>query len=148
MLLLYVVLGMEKYITHVHTFITSLLFTIHDKIIMLIGTWRTTQENSATTRVVWDALGWLTRKASGWLPYPIGARAVGSGQCWEVLGLILLRWRSGEGSLHWSFLETVVGFLKLVELCKSLVVESCIASLVEVYGVRSTLWQMGNTACG
>jgi hypothetical protein len=57
MLLLYVVLGMEKYITHVHTFITSLLFTIHDKIIMLIGTWRTTQENSATTRVVWDALG-------------------------------------------------------------------------------------------
>jgi hypothetical protein len=34
-----------------------LLFTVHDKIIMLIGTWRTTQENSATTRVVWDALG-------------------------------------------------------------------------------------------
>jgi predicted ferric reductase len=57
MLLLYVVLGMEIYITHVHTFIISLLFTIHDKIIMLMGTWRTTQENSATTRVVWDALG-------------------------------------------------------------------------------------------
>jgi hypothetical protein len=30
---------------------------VHDKIIVLIGTWRTTQENSATTRVVWDALG-------------------------------------------------------------------------------------------
>jgi hypothetical protein len=44
--------------THYHdlTFIINLLFTIHDKIIMLIGTWRTTRENSATTRVVWDAL--------------------------------------------------------------------------------------------
>jgi hypothetical protein len=57
MLLLYVVLGMEIYIIHVHTFIISLLFTVHDKIIMLIGTWRTTRENSATTMVVWDALG-------------------------------------------------------------------------------------------
>ena len=52
----------------------------------------------------------------------------------EVLGLILLRWRSGEGSLDWSFLETVAGFLKLVELCKGLVLP-CLASLVEVYGV-------------
>jgi hypothetical protein len=56
MLLLYMVLGMEIYITHVHTFTISLLFTVHDKIIMLMGTWRTTWENSATTRVVWDAL--------------------------------------------------------------------------------------------
>jgi hypothetical protein len=32
-------------------FIICLLFTVHDKIIMLIGTWRTTWENSATTRV-------------------------------------------------------------------------------------------------
>jgi hypothetical protein len=50
------VLGIEIYITHVHTFVISLLFTVHDKIIMLMGTWRTTRENSATTRVVWDAL--------------------------------------------------------------------------------------------
>jgi hypothetical protein len=57
MLLLYVVLGIEIYITHVHTFVISLLFTVHDKIIMLMGTWRTTWENSATTRVVWDTLG-------------------------------------------------------------------------------------------
>jgi predicted ferric reductase len=57
MLLLYVVLGMEIYIIHDHTFIISLLFTVHDKIIMLIGTWRTTREKSVTTRVVWDALG-------------------------------------------------------------------------------------------
>jgi hypothetical protein len=34
-----------------------LLFTVHVKIIMLIGTWRTTWENSATTRVVWGTLG-------------------------------------------------------------------------------------------
>jgi hypothetical protein len=46
-----------RYIIHDHTFIISLLFTDDDKIIMLIGTWGTTQENSATTRVVWDALG-------------------------------------------------------------------------------------------
>jgi predicted ferric reductase len=57
MILLYVVLDMEIYITHRYTFVISLLFTVHDKIIMLIGTWRATRENSATTRVVWDALG-------------------------------------------------------------------------------------------
>jgi hypothetical protein len=44
MILLYVVLGLEIYITHVHTFIISLLFTVHDKIIMLMGTWRTTRK--------------------------------------------------------------------------------------------------------
>jgi hypothetical protein len=43
---------------------------------MLIGTWRTTRENNATTRVEWDAIGSLIRKASGGLPYPKGARAV------------------------------------------------------------------------
>jgi hypothetical protein len=59
---------------------------------------------------------------------------VGSGQCREVLGLILLRRQSGEGSLHQNFLETVAGFLKLVELCKGLVVLPCLASSVEVYG--------------
>jgi hypothetical protein len=57
MLSLYVVLGMEIYITHVHTFVINLLFTVHGKIIMLMGTWITIRENSATTRVVWDALG-------------------------------------------------------------------------------------------
>jgi hypothetical protein len=44
--------------------------------------------------------------------------------------------------------RTVAGFLNLVELCKGLVVVPCLASLVEVYGVRSTPWQMGNTTCG
>jgi hypothetical protein len=40
---------------------------------MLIGTWRTNRENSATTRVEWDALGQVIRKARDILPYPKGA---------------------------------------------------------------------------
>jgi hypothetical protein len=35
--------------------------------------------------------------------------------------------------------RTVVGFLKLVELCTGLVVLPCLASLVEVYGSRDPL---------
>jgi hypothetical protein len=46
------------------------------------------------------------------------------------------------------FLETLADFLKLVELCKDLIVVPYLASLVEVYGVSSTLWQMGNTTYG
>jgi hypothetical protein len=57
MLLLYLILGMEIHIIHGQAFIINLLFTVHDKIILLIGTWRTTWKNSATTRVVWDAHG-------------------------------------------------------------------------------------------
>jgi hypothetical protein len=34
------------------------------------------------------------------------------------------------------FSKTVAGFLKLVELCKGLVVLSYLASLVEVYGIH------------
>jgi hypothetical protein len=37
-------------------FIVNELFTVHDKIIMLMGTWRTTRENSDATRVIWDVL--------------------------------------------------------------------------------------------
>ena len=40
---------------------------------MLIGIWRTTRENSATTRVEWDALGQVIMKARERLPYPEGA---------------------------------------------------------------------------
>jgi hypothetical protein len=36
------------------------------------------------------------------------------------------------------FLETVAGFLKLVELCKGLVVLPFLSSLVEVYGAHTT----------
>jgi hypothetical protein len=42
---------------YVHVPILLMLIIVHDKIIMLIRTWRTTRENSATTRVVWDTLG-------------------------------------------------------------------------------------------
>jgi hypothetical protein len=42
-------------------------------------------------------------------------------------------------SLHWSFLETIAGFLKLVELCKGLVVSPCLASSEEVYGIHDPL---------
>jgi hypothetical protein len=44
--------------------------------------------------------------------------------------------------------KTIAGFLKLVELCKGLVVEPCLTSLLKVYEVRSTPWQMGNTTYG
>jgi hypothetical protein len=60
---------------------------------------------------------------------------VGSGQYREVLGLILLRWFFRWGVPLLRFLETIAGFLKLVELCKGLVMVPCLASLVEVYGV-------------
>jgi hypothetical protein len=39
MLLLYVVLGVKIHIIHDHAFIINLLFIVHDKTIMLIGTW-------------------------------------------------------------------------------------------------------------
>jgi hypothetical protein len=40
---------------------------------MFIRTWRTTQENSAITRVEWDALDQVIRKARERLPYLDGA---------------------------------------------------------------------------
>jgi predicted ferric reductase len=83
---------MEIYIIHDHTFIISLLFIVHDKIIMFIETWRTTRENSATTMAV--------RRGVSALELP----------------------RNYSGF-----------FLKLVELCKGLVVLPCLACLVEVY---------------
>jgi hypothetical protein len=49
------------------------LIIVHDKIIVLIGTWSLTWDNSATTRVEWDALGQVIRKARERLPYPKGA---------------------------------------------------------------------------
>jgi hypothetical protein len=43
------------------------LIIVHDKTIVLIETWILTWDTTATTRVQWDALGWLIRKASGGL---------------------------------------------------------------------------------
>jgi hypothetical protein len=62
--------------------------------------------------------------------------------------LILLRWLFRRGIPALRSLKTIAGFLKLVELCKGLVPLPCLASLVEVYAVRSTPWQMGNMTCG
>jgi hypothetical protein len=45
-------------------------------------------------------------------------------------------------------LKTLAGFLKLVELCTGLIVLPCLACLVEVYGARTTPWQMSNMTCG
>jgi hypothetical protein len=45
MLLLYVALGIEIFITHCYTFYYLFIITVHDKVIMLMGTWRTTREN-------------------------------------------------------------------------------------------------------
>jgi hypothetical protein len=53
--------------------------------------------------------------------------------------LILLRWLFRWGIPVLRSLETVAGFLKLVELCKGLVVLPCLASLVEVYEIHDHL---------
>ena len=76
LILLYLFLGLMLYWIMIMSHYYCWFIIIHGKIIVLIGTWRTTQENSATTRVVWDALRWLIRKGIGGLPYPKGARAV------------------------------------------------------------------------
>jgi hypothetical protein len=44
MLSLYVDLGIKIFITRCYTFYYLFIITIHDKIIMLMGTWRTTRE--------------------------------------------------------------------------------------------------------
>jgi hypothetical protein len=61
------------------------LIIIHDKIILLIGIWRTTQDNSATTRVEWDALGQVIRKGRERLPYPVRGKRGGVAEYTEVL---------------------------------------------------------------
>jgi hypothetical protein len=54
---------------------------------LLIGTWRTTQENSDTTSVEWDALGQVIRKARERLPYPVRGKWGGvAAEYREVLG--------------------------------------------------------------
>jgi hypothetical protein len=48
---------------------------------VLIGTWRTTRENSTNTRVEWNALGQVIRKARERLPYPKGQAGSAPLQC-------------------------------------------------------------------
>jgi hypothetical protein len=57
LLLLYLVFGLMLHMNYDHALsllLDYLLFMIRS--FLLIGTWRTNRENSATTRVVWDAL--------------------------------------------------------------------------------------------
>jgi hypothetical protein len=99
--------------------------------------------------VEWDILGQVIRKARERLPYPKGASGETSLlEYREVLGSNYCDGSSDEGFLCFLRPETVVGILELVELWKGLVVLPCLVSSVEVYGVRSTPWQMGNTTCG
>jgi hypothetical protein len=108
---------------------------------MLIRTWRTTRENSATTGVEWDALGHIIRKGRERLPYPKGASGEASLlEYREVFGSNCCDGSSDKGFLCFLCPETVVGILELVELWKGLKVLPCLASSVEVYGVRSTIW--------
>jgi hypothetical protein len=66
----------------------------------------------------------------------------------EVLGSIMLRWIFERGIPILHFSETVAGFLKLVELCKGLVVLPYLVSSIEMNGKVTIPWQMGNTTCG
>jgi hypothetical protein len=59
----------------------------------------------------------------------------------------MLPWLFGPGIPISPFLETIAGLLKLVELCKGLIVLPCLISLVEMYGIHDP-WQMGNTTYG
>jgi hypothetical protein len=84
---------------------------------MLIGTWRITRENSATTSVEWDALSQVIRKAREILPYPKGASMEASLlEYREVLGSNCCDGSSDEGFLCFLRSETVVGILELVKL--------------------------------
>jgi hypothetical protein len=63
------------------------LIIVHDNIILLIRTWRITRDNSATTRVEWDALDQVIRKARERLPYLVrGKRGGVATEYREVLG--------------------------------------------------------------
>jgi hypothetical protein len=53
--------------------------------------------------------------------------------------LIMLRWLFGRGIPISLSSETIAGFLKLVELCKVLVVLPCLISSVEMNGKSRSL---------
>jgi hypothetical protein len=59
LLLLYLILRLYYiWIRIMFHYYCGLIF-VHDKTIVLIGTWSLTWDNRATIRVEWDALGWL-----------------------------------------------------------------------------------------
>jgi hypothetical protein len=91
--------------------------------------------NCASTRVEWNTLGQIIRKARERLPYSKRA----SGECVaaehrEVVGRTVCNSFLDERFLCFLLLESLVGFFKLVELCKSIVVLPYLVSLVEMNG--------------
>jgi hypothetical protein len=104
---------------------------------MLIGTWRTTRENSATTRVEWDTLGQVIRKTSERSPYLKGASGATT-EYREVLGSDCLAFRMG-GFLCFLLPESLACFLELVELWKDILVLPCLVSSVEMNGKSRSL---------
>jgi hypothetical protein len=56
--------------------------------------------------------------------------------------IVVIAFRTSDSYIAFG-LKTVAGSLVLVELWKSLIVLSSLASSVEVYGVRTTPWQNG-----
>jgi hypothetical protein len=134
--------------SHFYFFIISLLFTIHDKIINVNWNMKNHPGKQCYHKGGMDTLGWLIKKASGGLPYPKGARAVGE---WPVYGdpwvdFAAMAVRRGVPALDLP--RNCSGFSKLMELCKGLVVLPCLASSAEVYGKSRSLgrwvtWLMG-----
>jgi hypothetical protein len=50
----YLVLGLILHMNYDHSFVITIgLIIVHDKIVLLIGTWRTIRHNSGTTRTIW-----------------------------------------------------------------------------------------------
>ena len=79
-------------------------------------------------------------KARERLPYPKGASGEASLlEYREVLGSNCLQSFSDEGFLCFLLPESVAGFLELVKLWKGLVVLSCLASSVKVYGIHDPM---------
>jgi hypothetical protein len=66
----------------------------------------------------------------------------------EVLGSIMLRWLFGRGIPIFPFSETVMGFQKLVELCKRPRSGTLPRLLGRDEWEVTITWQMGNTTCG
>jgi hypothetical protein len=113
---------------------------------VLIGTWSLTWDNSATTRVEWDALGQVIRKVRERLPYLKGASGEASLQSiGRFLGrTIYLAFRTRDSYASFFLLsESVAGLLELVELWKGLVLLPCLVSSIEMNGTFRPLSKWG-----
>jgi hypothetical protein len=92
----------------------------------------TTRENSDTTRVEWDDLGQLIRKATEGLPYLKGASGQASLHSILLAVITVMGLQTVEQGICFFRPKIVAGLLKLVELWKDLVVVHCLVSSVEM----------------